>query len=113
VRDSNQQLAELLDALEQKLKSSNLWSNEQPPDDLFLSEVPFCYDRIQFQEWLQWVFLPQIRQLIHLRMPLPGQSSIAPMAEMALKGQSPDTSTVVTLLAEIDSHLGPVDSAPH
>lgn len=98
--DIYQQTQHLLLQLEQALQHCGLWSEVAPAADAFASKAPFCIDSMPFEHWLQWVFLPKMRQLVATRMPLPRQSQILPMAEVAFDGR--DVAEVTALLARFD-----------
>ena len=62
-------------------------------------------DRMDFSQWLQWVFIARFRALLAEQHPLPAQCDVAPMAEEALKEFPQDTDNLVALLAEFDDHF--------
>ncbi|MEZ5436402.1 MAG: YqcC family protein [Pseudomonadales bacterium] len=43
---------------------------------------PFAVDTLDFHQWLQFIFLPRMRDLIDTRSTLPMQSNITAMAEV-------------------------------
>ena len=74
-------LASLLIDIECALRRANLWSNEPPSADALASVEPFCVDTMDFQQWLQFVFLPRMQALLDSRSPLPLSCNISAMAE--------------------------------
>ena len=92
----------LLTELEQTLREAGLWEATPPPPDAFLSTVPFSADRMDFNAWLQWVFLARFRALLEGDHPLPGQCDVAPMAEEALK-DAPQRERIIHVIARIDA----------
>ncbi len=104
MKSDYQELSRYLQRLEDELKLLEWWSDTAPAADALESTAPFCHDRMAFDQWLQWVFLPKLQEIIRTNAPLPGSCAIAPMAEVAWHKQSPDTvTTLIQLLADIDS----------
>ncbi|WP_456372448.1 YqcC family protein, partial [Thiolapillus sp.] len=59
-----QELSRQLQRMEAEMRALGWWS-EQPPDPQALaSTAPFCHDRMEFHQWLQWVLIPGFHQLI-------------------------------------------------
>ncbi|MBQ4848148.1 YqcC family protein [Pseudoalteromonas sp. MMG005] len=76
------QVDALLTQLTQELTQAELWQYTPIEPRKLLSSEPFCCDTLQFEQWLQFIFIPKIRQLIVTGAPLPNNISIAPMAEI-------------------------------
>ena len=51
--------AQLID-LEAGLRQLDLWSDEPPTAEALESEQPFAMDSLEFEEWLQFIFLRRI-----------------------------------------------------
>jgi uncharacterized protein YqcC (DUF446 family) len=77
----HQQLLDQLQQLEDELRAQSLWSATAPSPQAMASTMPFMYDTLKLQEWLQWVFLPRLRAVIDARGQLPCQSHVHPLAE--------------------------------
>jgi uncharacterized protein YqcC (DUF446 family) len=97
-------VSELLRRMELEMQRLALWEATPPPPRALASPMPFCYDTLRFEQWLQWVFLPRMRQIVEQGAPLPPRSDIAPMAELAFEGRQQETVRLVALLREFD-HL--------
>ena len=69
------------------------------------STLPFCYDSLAFEEWLQWIFLPQMRHLLSVNGALPPTCAIAPMAEIAFMESLLDTARLLEVLNDIDAFI--------
>jgi len=98
-------LAGQLDALVTELQRLALWDSKPPDDQSLASQQPFCHDTLAFHQWLQWVFIPRVRQLIALHAPLPGPCNIAPMAELSYDGAAWDNGLLIDLLRDIDQAI--------
>lgn len=93
-------LACLLDDLQSALLESNLWSHSEPSKAALSSQLPFCCDTMHFHTWLQFVFLPKMRELISTQAELPQSLLLLPMAEETL---SPNRkSRVMEAIQQID-----------
>lgn len=88
--------------LEQTLKQCSLWVDSAPSVHAMASSAPFACDTMAFEQWLQFIFIPKMRELIELEQPLPTNMAIAPMAEHVWQG--------MTDYAELIRHLHNFDS---
>lgn len=93
----------LLDRLQQQLQEHQLWQAQPPRAEAFESTVPFCYDTMHFEQWLQFVFIPKMQALLDAQLPLPSVISLAPMAEQMWQGRA--VSSIVACLANLDALL--------
>lgn len=91
--------------LEEALRNGGLWSPCAPAPSALQSSLPFCVDTLTLEQWLQFVFLPQMRSLLASGAALPSESSIAPMAEQAFAAYPNPLSDVVRILTSIDELL--------
>ena len=98
-------VASLLIDLEMELRHLQLWQSQQPSAQALASTVPFCVDTLGFDQWLQFVFLPTLQQMIALGMTLPSHCQVTPMAEEFLRARSNDAlpaERLLTVLAALD-----------
>ncbi len=93
----------LLNELELQLKANQLWQQEPIDPRLLHSQQPFCIDTLQFEQWLQFVFIVKMNELIKYKQSLPTKIALAPMAEVTWKGSYDDVQRV---LLSIDKLLG-------
>lgn len=100
------QMVELLNELETVLNELGEWSCDRPLDSAFLSCQPFCYDTMTLPQWLRFVFLPRMHQLIEQRLPLPERCGITPMAKEFFSGRLVEAGPLFSVLEEIDISLG-------
>ena len=92
--------------VEQSLRTADLWQAEVPSPAAMASRTPFCADTLTFAQWLQFIFVPRMRELIEAGGPLPGASAIAVMAEVKLDTEQTDQARVVAALADFDALIG-------
>ena len=102
---SHHQIESLLIDLEAALRNSGLWAVESPGAAALASTEPFAVDTMELQQWLQFIFIPRIRFLIDNDQALPGQCSIAPMAEECFRGRRLPMADLLAALERIDALL--------
>lgn len=95
-------LADQLLLIERELRRLGWWSSAAPALERLSSVEPFCVDTLAFEEWLQWVFLPRMKQIIERQAPLPTSCAILPMAEVAWAQQGERGVVLLRLLGEFD-----------
>lgn len=95
-------LAGLLDCIEEELKRLELWEAAPPSLRAFRSPNPFCFDTMSVPQWLQWVFIPQMRETLALDVPLAAPCQVAPAVELYFEDVGGDCGRLVTLLHEFD-----------
>ena len=81
------ELADLLTHVSAGLQAMGLWQEQPPSAEALASTEPFAVDQLSFNQWLQFIFVPRIQQIIASQSPLPEHCSIAPMAEEFFKQQ--------------------------
>lgn len=95
-------LAILLDHIETELMRLDLWEEQPPPPHAFLSPNPFCFDTMAVPQWLQWVFMPRMRETLAMDLPLPAACQIAPVVELYFDDLGAEHGQLVSLLEEFD-----------
>ncbi|MBB5212064.1 YqcC family protein [Microbulbifer hydrolyticus] len=98
-------IASLLLELEMELRTLELWDAEPPGPEALASTQPFCVDTLTLPQWLQFVFLPRMSQLVEREHPLPQKCGIAPMAEEYFRGLDLPSAGLTRKLIEIDERL--------
>ena len=81
----DRQSAEVMDALNQLevgLRDLGLWSDERPTAEALASALPFCYDTLELEQWIQFVFLGRMREILEQGDRLPDSCAIYPYIEM-------------------------------
>ena len=67
-------------------------------------------DTLEPLEWLQWVLIPRMHQLIASGMPLPQNFAVAPYYEMALDKAHPAREAIVAELLLLDALFADEDA---
>lgn len=97
-------ISDLLLQLEAELRGMDLWQAEPPPAEALASSEPFCVDTLTLPQWLQFIFLPRMAQLVEAELPLPRQCDITPIAEEFFKNTG-GAGPLVALMRKIDERL--------
>lgn len=90
--------------LEAELRRLDLWQAAPPSPGALASTEPFCVDTLTLPQWLQFVFIPRMAQLVETGKPLPRECGIAPVAEEYFRERS-GGGQLLALLRDIDARL--------
>lgn len=96
------QIAEQLLLIERELRVLGMWKAVPPSDEDLSSREPFCVDTLDFDQWLQWIFLPRMKTILEQDLALPNASGILEMAEMVYASRLGEFRTLLSLLAQFD-----------
>ena len=99
------EVAEVLIDIEAQLRRLGLWDKIPPSSQALASTQPFCVDTLSLPQWLQFVFLPIIRELLESEQPLPDRCGIAPMAEEFFRDSDLAIAELLMSLVKIDELL--------
>ena len=97
--DINHQLADLLLQIEAELRRMKLWQTEMPSAKALSSTTPFCADTLYYEEWLQWLFVPRMKEILEQSLPLPQQCDIHTYVEQQCRG---DCERLLGLIKKFD-----------
>lgn len=91
--------------IEAEMKNIGLWDIDQPTPEAIANGGAFGTQSMTFEQWLRWVFIPRVHQIIDARGQFPSQSHIADQAtrEWDMWDSRPETRTLQRLLAEFDA----------
>lgn len=105
--DTPTTLRQQLQQLEAEMRAASLWSAQPPAPEAMASSMPFMYDTLQIEQWLQWVFVPRLHALLDAHAALPSNCSVQPLAEHEWNNRLPNGThgKALQLLAEIDATL--------
>jgi len=95
----------LLEELSVELQRLNIWQEQQPSSVALSSTAPFCCDTLSFEQWLQFVFIEKIRQIINQGQSLPTKIALTPMAEESFKHLSTQGKYLLKVIDNIDRTL--------
>jgi uncharacterized protein YqcC (DUF446 family) len=74
--------------IERELRIQGWWDEVAPSAEALSSVEPFSVDTLDFEQWLQWIFLPRMKAILEQDLPLPNASGIQEMAEMVFAGRN-------------------------
>lgn len=100
-------IADHLLLIERELHVQGWWSEQAPSAEALASTVPFAVDSLSFEEWLQWIFLPRMKEILELGLALPSASGILVMAETVFVDRPDESRELRRLLAEFDQLISP------
>ncbi|PJG60546.1 YqcC family protein [Aeromonas cavernicola] len=100
--NQHMQLADLLGELAAELQRLERWQNEPPTAQALASTLPFCVDTLSFDQWLQFVLIPRMTQLITQQAALPTSISLYPMASEVYKEHRAEVAVLMRLIARVD-----------
>lgn len=105
--DTSTTLRQQLQQLEAEMRTASLWSEQAPSQEAMSSSMPFMYDTLQIEQWLQWVFIPRLHALLDANAALPSNSSVQPLAEHEWNNRLANGvhTNALKLLADIDATL--------
>lgn len=96
------ELADELLLLQRELQQLGLWSLQAPSAAALASREPFCVDTLAFEQWMQWVFIPRMAQILEQGQGMPGGCSIQPMGEEAFAHLGRQAGDLLLILGRID-----------
>ena len=99
------QVADVILSLEAEMRRAGLWEESSPPQEALTSTQPFCFDSLEFHQWVQWIFIPKICEIIDQDLPLPETSDIASLAEYRFEQIPHETGRILELIREFDRLL--------
>ncbi len=100
-------IADHLLLIERELHVQGWWSAEIPSAQALASTVPFAVDSLSFEQWLQWIFLPRMKEILEKGLALPNASGILVMAETVYANRPEESRKLRKLLAEFDQLISP------
>lgn len=103
--------ASLLKAIEQQLRQQKLWRSEPPNVERMSSTLPFACDQLSLEEWLQFLFIPRMQQLLNSGASLPVGAGLAPYAEVVYRDRLSEMADLLALLREVDRVLATPSAA--
>jgi uncharacterized protein YqcC (DUF446 family) len=95
-------IADQLLLIERELRMLGWWRDAPPSDEDLASCEPFCVDTLDFDQWLQWIFLPRMKFILEQNLALPNASGILEMAEMVYANRAQETRRLQESLAQFD-----------
>jgi uncharacterized protein YqcC (DUF446 family) len=92
------------DRIEEELQKMGAWQSAPPDDAAFESETAFFADTMTLYQWLQFVLLPRVREIVAERGDFPQSSSVGTYAVRELDGCT-EAADLVTTLCDFDAYI--------
>ena len=99
--DLNIMLAHL-DAIEREMRALGFWSLEPPSPDAMGSTAPFAHDTMTLDQWLQWIFIPRMRETVRQGIRPPAACNIHPFAAHSFVGHGVAARPLVLAIRAFD-----------
>ncbi|MBG23208.1 MAG: hypothetical protein CMF22_07100 [Idiomarinaceae bacterium] len=107
--DQRQRAARLLERLEAELNCLGLWQADCPAAHELQSSEPFAVDKLDFHQWLQFIMLPRMWDMIDGEHPLPQNIAVSPMAAHVYRHELENHEGLISILREFDVLLSGAD----
>ncbi len=89
-------------AIEAELRRIGRWSAQRPPDSAFKDMGPFGMNTLSAEQWLQFVLVPRLHEIVNARGEFPQSSNVSGWATRNFDGD-PDADELLRLLRELDA----------
>ncbi|MCG9714466.1 YqcC family protein [Shewanella insulae] len=90
--------------IEAELKRLQMWQDRPPSPEAMADPTPFACESMAFEQWLQFIFLPKMDEIIGTNGVLPSKIALGPMAEHVWQGRN-EMQTLITIINQLDEHL--------
>jgi len=78
--DKYARVAELTDRIEAEMKRIGFWSDEPPTAEQMKFKMAYGIDTMVYDQWLQFVLLPRVRDIVRNRGAFPPSSGVGRQA---------------------------------
>jgi len=97
-----EEASQKIDQIEAELKRLGRWWDQPPPPEAFEDMGAFGSKTMAFEQWLEFVLIPRVREIIAARGAFPSSSQVSVYATREWDGD-PDVDRLLTLLREFDA----------
>jgi uncharacterized protein YqcC (DUF446 family) len=101
-------VASKIDEIEAEMRRMGVWQSQPlTPEQLDFKEA-FGMDLLTLEQWLQFIFIPNVRGIIAAKGKFPSGSQVADQAfrEWVMWGSRDDVERLIQLLRQFDSLFG-------
>jgi uncharacterized protein YqcC (DUF446 family) len=95
---------EKIDTIEAEIKRLGLWSSEPLPAEAYNFTSAFAMGTMPFARWLQFIFIPRVRELIATEDAFPRRSQVGAQAVREFGGLY-EANGLVGLLNDFDDFI--------
>ena len=90
-----------IEQIENEMKQAGFWQSEPLAPEQYDFRAAFAMDTMAFSQWLQFIFIPRVKEIIDTKGEFPSESQVAAQAVREFDGVT-EASTLVNLLSEFD-----------
>ena len=98
-------VANALAEIESEMKRIGLWQSEPLRPEQYEFRQAFAMDTMAFSQWLQFIFIPRVRQIIAAGGQFPSKSRVGAQAVREFD-TLPDAEKLLDRLSEFDALFG-------
>ena len=91
-----------IDEIEAEMKRLGMWQDKPLPDDAYGFRQAFGMDTMAFPQWLQFILIPRVREIISEKGQFPSSSEVGIKAIKEFD-QIPKADQLIRLLNEFDA----------
>jgi uncharacterized protein YqcC (DUF446 family) len=97
-----------IDEIEAEMRRMGMWQNEPLTPEQLDFKKPFGMDLLTLEQWLQFIFIPRVKEIIATQGKFPSGSQVADHAfrEWVMWGSRQDVDPLIKLLREFDALFG-------
>jgi uncharacterized protein YqcC (DUF446 family) len=93
-----------IDNIEAEMKRIGYWSDKPLPPEAYNFHRAFAMDTMAFSQWLQFVFVVRVNELVESGGPFPTRSQVGAQAVREFDGAD-EANQLVRLLSEFDHYI--------
>jgi uncharacterized protein YqcC (DUF446 family) len=99
---SYEAVATQLDAIEAEMKRIGYWQDTPLDPEQYDFRAAFAGDTMAFPQWLQFIFIPNVRRIVNTRGTFPPSSQVGAYAVREFDTYGEETYPLTSLLSEFD-----------
>jgi uncharacterized protein YqcC (DUF446 family) len=94
-----------IDEVESEMRRIGMWQGQPPAPERLVVTQAFGGDKLSFEQWLQFILIPRVREIIAEGGGFPRGSQVSDQAfrEWRMWGDMPDVDRLLQLLREFDA----------
>jgi uncharacterized protein YqcC (DUF446 family) len=93
-----------IDEIEAEMKRIGYWSSTPPAPEAYNFNRAFALDTMAFSQWLQFIFVPRVNQIIETGGAFPTRSQVGAQAVREFDGAD-EANHLVSLLSAFDRYI--------
>jgi uncharacterized protein YqcC (DUF446 family) len=97
------EVAAAADRVEAAMREAGMWQDAPLDPAQYDFRMAFAMDTMAFSQWLQFVFLPRVREIVAGGGSLPGASNVAAQAVREFDGMQDSAGPVLDALIAFDA----------